>query len=412
MKFFGQVKDGGIDNLLRAYVSRPSNPHQKCTDFDPDRANAYIERSLTGASRLHYEEHLSECAACRKNVVALVRLAEAETPASVAPARETPRFTLLSGAKQMFGALSQPQWAMVAGAVIVAAISVPLLLTRSESRQAASQAVAEPSANEHARSAGAPASPVANPTSETAAPSTFGDATARQREKSDEKTDVLARTAPTASKPTDAPAGVGGVADVSKKLEVSDAVQPVDEQHKSEGKVAQALAQGGAAPTSQVTKNDSDQGRQQQPEKDSTQESRESKAARADQQSNEKEKTARAEEAAAPPSPPSTSEAARGAMKRSPAKLSLRDSNAGTESVRAEQKEFKGKKFSFRDGAWTDKDFDPNKDLPVVTIIRDSNTYKELISKRAGLRSIMERFTPAERAIIVYKGTVYKLIPQ
>jgi hypothetical protein len=99
-------------------------------------------------------------------------------------------------------------------------------------------------------------------------------------------------------------------------------------------------------------------------------------------------------------------------MKRPAAKLSLADTNAGTESVRVEQKEFKGKKFSFRDGAWTDKDFDPNKDLPVVTIIRDSNTYKELISKRAGLRSIMERFTPAERAIIVYKGTVYKLIPQ
>ena len=66
MKFFGQAKDGVIDNLLRAYVSRPSNPHQKCTDFDPDRANAYIERSLKSASRFHYEEHLSECAACRK----------------------------------------------------------------------------------------------------------------------------------------------------------------------------------------------------------------------------------------------------------------------------------------------------------------------------------------------------------
>src|SRR5882672_1514998 len=170
MKFFGQVKDGVIDNLLRAYVSRPSNPHQKCTDFDPDQANAYIERSLTGASRFHYEEHLSECSACRKNVVALVRLAEAETPASGAPAREVPRFTLLSGAKQMFGALSQPQWAMVAAAVIVAAISVPLLLTRNDS-QKASLAVAEPSVNEQARSAVAPASPVANPTSENAAPS-------------------------------------------------------------------------------------------------------------------------------------------------------------------------------------------------------------------------------------------------
>src|SRR6266404_457282 len=409
MKFFGQAKDGGIDDLLRAYVSRPSNPHQKCTDFDPDRANAYIERSLTGASRLHYEEHLSECAACRKNVVALVRLAEAETAGSGVPAREVPRFTLLSGAKQMFGALSQPQWAMVAAAVIVAAISVPLLLTRSES-QKASLAVAEPSANEQARSAGAPVSPMANPTSESAAPSLVS--ASKPREKSDDKNDVLAKKASAASNTSDAPAGVGGVADVSKKLEVSDAVQPVDERRKSEGKVAQALAQGGAAPTSQVTKNDSDQGGQQQPEKDSTQQPSESKAARADQQSNEKEKTARAEEAAAPPSPPSTSEAARGAMKRSAAKLLLRDSNAGTESVRAEQKEFKGKKFSFRDGAWTDKEFDPNKDLPVVTIVRDSNTYKELISKRAGLRSIMERFTAAERAIIVYKGTVYKLIPQ
>jgi len=410
MKFFGQAKDGVIDNLLRAYVSRPSNPHQKCTDFDPDQANAYIERSLTGASRFHYEEHLSECSACRKNVVALVRLAEAETPASGAPAREVPRFTLLSGAKQMFGALSQPQWAMVAAAVIVAAISVPLLLTRNDS-QKASLAVAEPSVSEQARSAGAPASPVANPTSGNAAPSLV--AASKQPEKSDDKNEALARKAPAAPNSSDAPAGVRGFADVSKKLEVSDAAQPVDEQRKSEGKVAQALAQGGGAPTSQVTKNDSDQGRQQQPEKDSTQQPSESKAARADQQSNEKEKTARAEEAAAPPTPASSSDLARArGMKRPAAKLSLRDSNAGTESVRVEQKEFKGKKFSFRDGAWTDKEFDPNKDLPVVTIIRDSNTYKELISKRAGLRSIMERFTPAERAIIVYKGTVYKLIPQ
>lgn len=412
MKFFGQAKDGVIDNLLRAYVSRPTNPRQICPDFDPDRANAYIERSLTGASRFHYEEHLSECAGCRKNVVALVRLAEAETPASGAPARAVPRFTLLSGAKQMFGALSQPQWAMVAAAVIVAAISVPLLLPRNESRQAASQAVAEPSADKPARSAGSPASPMAGPTSENAAPSLVS--ASKQREKSDEKNEVLAKNAPAAPNSSDAPAGVGGFADVSKKLEVSDAAQPVDEQRKSEGKVAQAPTQGGAAPGSQVAKNDSDQGRQQQPEKDSTQQPSESKAARADQESNDKEKTARAEMAAAPPAPPSTSEAARtrGAMKRSPAKLSLRDSNVGTESVRVEQKEFKGKKFSFRDGAWTDKEFDPNKDLPVVTIIRDSNVYKELLSKRPGLKPFLTGFTAAERAIIVYKGTVYKLIPQ
>ncbi len=410
MKFFGQAKDGVIDNLLRAYVSRPTNPRQMCPDFDPDRANAYIERSLTGASRFHYEEHLSECAACRKNVVALVRLAEAESPASGATAREMPRFTLLSGAKQMFGALSQPQWAMVAAAVIVAAISVPLLLTRNESPQE-SRAVARPSADEQARSAGAPASLAASPTPEGVAPSLL--TASKQHEKSDEKTEVLAKKAPAASKPSDDLAGVEAGADLSKKLEARNAAQPVDEvQRKSEGQLAQAPAQGGAAPGSQVAKNDSDQGRKQ-PEKDSTQQPTESKAARADQESTDKEKTARAEEAAAPPAPPSTSDVARarGGMRRPPAKLSLRDSNAA-ESVRADQKELKGKKFSFRDGAWTDKEFDPNKDLPVVTIIRDSNVYKELLSKRPGLKPFLTGFPAAERAIIVYKGTVYKLIPQ
>jgi hypothetical protein len=411
MKFFGQAKDGVIDNLLRAYVSRPTNPRQMCPEFDPDRANAYIERSLTGALRFHYEKHLSECAACRKNVVALVRLAEAETPASGAPAREVPRFTSLSGAKQMFGALSQPQWAMVAAAVIVAAISVPLLLPRSESQQA-SRAVAEPSANEQARSAGSPASPGASPTPGDVAPSLM--TASKQHEKSDEKTEVLAKKAPAASKPSDTLDGVEAGADLSKKLEARNAAQPIDEpQRKAEGQLSQVAGQAGAAPGSQVAKNDSDQSRQQQPEKDSTQQPSESKAARADQESTDKEKAARAEEAAAPPAPPSTSEVARarGGMRRPPAKLSLRDSNAA-ESVRADQKELKGKKFSFRDGAWTDKDFDPNKDLPVVTIIRDSNVYKELLSKRPGLKPFLTAFTAAERAIIVYKGTVYKLIPQ
>ena len=80
--------------------------------------------------------------------------------------------------------------------------------------------------------------------------------------------------------------------------------------------------------------------------------------------------------------------------------------------MRADERKFNGKRFVFREGAWTDKDFDPNKELPVVTLVRDSNVYKELVSKRTGLKSIMDRFASTERAIIVYKGTVYKLIPQ
>lgn len=402
MKLFGQTKDGAIDTLLRAYVSRPRNPHQACQEFDPDRANAYIERSLTSVSRLHYEAHLSECAACRKNVVALARLADADTLTSVVPAREATRSTWFPGVKQIFGAMSQPQWAMAATAVIVLAVSLPLLLSRNQDRDSTS-AIAERNTPESA----AAAAPAANSTSGESAPALA--MSAKQRERSDDKNEILATKAPAASNIADAHAGVESGAAFAKKQEAKGANQPADDQRKSAGLVAPA--QGGAAPESQVGKTDSDQNRQQQPEKDSAQQATEPKTAARTDEERAKEKTDRAEDVAAPPAPASTSEVAGGrAALRRPGKLSLRDSRG--EAVRPEERRISNKKFLFRDGAWTDKDFDPDKDLPVVTLIRDSNVYKELISKRAGLRSIMERFTPAERAIIVYKGTVYKLIPQ
>ena len=407
MKFPGQTKDGVIDNLLRAYVSRPSNPHQACPDFDPDQANAYIERSLMGASRSRYEQHLSECATCRKNVVALARLAEADTTASGSPASEMPRSRWFDAASRVFGAMSQPQWAMAAAAVIVLAISLPLVLSRNWNRQ---DSPAERTVSENAQGF-APASPEASPKSRDAALPTTAVATPKQREirdeKADEKSEVPAKNAPAPTVTSDAAAGVAAGADSSKKLA---ATQPVDEaQRKTEGQVSQGPPQGGAAPASQVAKNDSDQNRQQQPEKDSAQQVNENKT-RADQESTQKEKAGKPEEAVAPPAPASEVGRERGGLRRSAPKLSLRDSSG--EAVRVDEKKAGGKKFLFRDGAWTDKDFDPNKDLPVVTIIRDSNVYKEVLSKRAGLKAIMERFSAAERAIIVYKGTVYKLIPQ
>src|SRR5882724_10026268 len=115
MKPFGKTKDGVIDILLRGYVSRPANPSLACPEFDPDLANAYIERRLPSGSRSRYEHHLSECGACRKNVVALVRLADTQT--SVSPGRDRDRAAWLSGVSRVFGAMSRPQWAMATAAV-------------------------------------------------------------------------------------------------------------------------------------------------------------------------------------------------------------------------------------------------------------------------------------------------------
>jgi len=98
-------------------------------------------------------------------------------------------------------------------------------------------------------------------------------------------------------------------------------------------------------------------------------------------------------------------------MKRSSAIRALRDS-ASAEAVRPTERKLGNKKFSLKDDTWTDKDFDPDKDLPIVTVIRDSNVYNELLAKQVGLKPYLGGFPPADRAIIVYKGTVYKLIPQ
>jgi len=377
-----------------------------CPDFDPDQANAYVERSLTGASRSQFEAHLSDCAACRKGVVALLRMAEADTLTAPVPARESSRSTWLSGAKRMFGALSQPQWAMAAAAVIVLAISLPLLLSRNRVPESSPAAARIDGAKGVAESA----SPAANATRTEAAPQML--ASAKQSERSDEKIDALAKNAPATPTVAESTAIDGAVADLSKKPESTGAAQPTDEQRQAEGRLAQTPAQGGAAPGSQVAKSDSDQGRQQQTEKDAAQQPAEARAAaRADEPSAKKENEVRAEEAAPPPSPAPSSDAARSrAGMRQPGKLALRDS-AG-ELARADERKYGGKTFLFRDGAWTDKNYDPNKDLPFITLIRDSNVYKELLSKRAGLKSIMDRFSPTERAIVVYKGTVYKLIPQ
>jgi hypothetical protein len=401
MKFIGQTKDGLIDNLLRAYVSRPGNPRQVCPDFDPDRAGAYVERGLTGASRLQYEEHLSACAACRTSVVALKRMADADTVAPAYQAPEVAQSSWLAGMKHLLGTMSQPQWAIAAAAVIVFAISLPLLLSRHQAQEPA-QAVAE---IDKFQEAAPPASPSAGLKPGEAAPSLV--ATAKQREHSDEKTEALPRKALAATAPESAAAGGSGTVELAKKSDTRS--QSGEElQRKTENQVSQAAPQTGAAPGSQVTKSALDQVKQQQPDKDAAQPVNEPKVvARADDE-RAKEKSARAEEVAPPPAPSASSE---GRPHGRAGKLALRDSNAA-EAVRPEERKYNGKKFLFRDGAWTDKEFDPNKDLPIVTIIRDSNVYMEVLNKRPGLKPFLTSFAAGERAIIVYKGTVYKLIPQ
>ncbi|HEX8087755.1 MAG TPA: zf-HC2 domain-containing protein, partial [Blastocatellia bacterium] len=125
---FRKTEDGAIDNLLRAQVGRGGGPPPLCQEFDPDLANAYVEHCLPARARAHYEQHLSLCASCRKSVVTLARMADAEVvfteKSRVTSLPREPRW------KALLGAMSRPQWAMAAVAVVILVVSVPLVLSR------------------------------------------------------------------------------------------------------------------------------------------------------------------------------------------------------------------------------------------------------------------------------------------
>lgn len=341
-----------------------------------------------------------------------MRLALAESPETVS-AREVTQSTWFAGVRQSLGVLTRPQWALAAAALLVLGISLPLILSTSRDQQV-SPATAERSVEatpESARTQSAPANLASAKTPPEAAEPLLGQETARRGkalDKSEAKPQQLIAKNPQ-SAIGDAAGTAGKLvasADLSKKQEAG-AVAQEESRTKSENQLAQQSQVPSAAPAAQGARSEQQQTRQQQPtDKDSAQQVAEPKT-RADKESNEKSKVADASQAAPPPSPDASRDRA---MKRPPSKLALRDSTG--EAVRVEERKLGGKHFFLRGGAWTDKDYDPDKDLPTVTVVRDSNVYKDLLNKRNGLKPIMALFTASERAIIVFKGTVYRLIPQ
>ena len=408
MKLLGKSRDWppdgapkrAMDSLLRAYVSRPGN--RECSEFDADLANAYIERNLNTASRSRYEQHLSECTPCRKNVVALFRLVERESRPSISMRADSRR-----GAKRIFGATSWPRWAMATVAVIVLAISLPLLLTRNANRvaQDRSQPAAESQAGDNIQAAGSPEMSAAAKAGQSA----LNTRPSAEATKPSDRRQVDAVSS-NAAAPTQQPAGSGGDRAASNgKLEAKTEPKPTEQVQVAAG--SQPVSEVAAGQAQQEKRSDKEgllSSRQQQPSKDAAAAETKSSGDEQDRQ-NAKDKKQVAENAAAVP-PPAAPSAKAGKMKRSPAIRALRDSSA--ESVRPTEKKLGNKRFSLKDDTWTDKDFDPDKDLPIVTVVRDSNVYNELLNTRAGLKPYLGGFPPAERAIIVYKGTVYKLIPQ
>jgi hypothetical protein len=430
MKMFGKNEDRVIDNLLRANTRGRGGAPTSCREFDPDLANAYIERSLTASERAGYELHMSECHACRSSVVRLARMA---APASFAqPVSEPGRFATLKG---LFTAPLLPRVAAAALALIVLAISIPLLVSRKDSATPPATTSSEIARDQMKDRVGnlpvAPQAPpagneisnapqVTTPTSEALSPAKS------EKEKAQPAQDEaeLAKQAP--AEPDAAATGARAARlepPQTEKLDASRAAASNYQERKTEGD-AQLIAKDQPpatvappppapeqTPLGQIKAEDAL--RLQQRDKEAP-----SVTIRPGLPGGvpgaERGRTIRSGDAVAP----SRSEAGgsgtpRGGLAASPRAARERADASDSDSARgSNMRKVGSKKFWLSKDTWTDKDYNPNKEMPVVTVERDSDIFKELLTKRSGLKLYLMGFAEGERAIFVYKGTVYRLIPQ
>jgi hypothetical protein len=398
---FWQTEDGAIEKLLRAH--RPESV--ACGGFDPDLAAAYAERLLNPSEQSRYETHLSECAACRKTAVAMMRAIEADRP------REVKRIekTIWDALKGLAVALTTPRAAIAATAVVVLAASFAFIVLRqpqTDSRMANTSQPAQKAADQSA----IPSASVA-PTSEPSANAQSGRSLIAQARREDKEDKAEADKA--AEEKSEAAGAPSAPSEQPAKSGEEIAAAKTDEPRKAETEKSEPAA----PPATEEKPLEKIEGGRRVPDDDRSARSRVStlRPGVVDGEAREggKEKKVIRPDDAVARGEASSSGGTAGRIAAPAGSASLRDSKdeakraKGTPEIRVG-----GKKFYFLNNTWTDRDYNPEKEMAVVPVIRGSEQYRELIAKYAGLKIYFEseRFAE-ERAIIVYKNTVYKLSP-
>lgn len=430
---FWKNEDRVIDNLLRANTRGRSGPDLSCRKFDPDLANAYIERSLTAKERAGYEGHLSECHGCRSSIVALARMVEVEAAPFIQaqPAREASRFATLKG---LFTTSAMPRLAAAALAIVVLAVGIPLLLSQEDSTLSGERASSEVAGNQTAKGVeNSDASPLASASdalqSGPTQASTPGVEEARPAKRELEQAGAaqgeIVQPKPTELDTVSAGAGLARVEPPQpEKIEATSAIENSIQARKVESDAQfVAMEPPGAPPPPDAEQqsplgqiNAEDTRRLKRDDKDAV--SVTIKPGRRDGLSglNKEDRSAiRPGDSVAPPSQntPAGSGERRG-LAESP-RANRDEANTGSTAFAARgsaMRKVGSKKFWLSKDTWTDKDYNPSKEMPVVTIERDSDIYKEMLTKRSGLKLYLMGFSESERAIFVYKGTVYRLVPK
>ncbi|MEW6130598.1 MAG: hypothetical protein AB1757_26440 [Acidobacteriota bacterium] len=431
MEKLGKTEDGVMDHLLRNYLKRQVQPNLQCEGFDPDLANAYLERAMKESEQAQYEFHLSACSMCRQNVIALARLVEADgievkavaAAAMASRAAQAPvidnhkvkssgieQSSWLAKLKAWLGLLASPQFALAASAAIILAIAIPLVLTqKNPNSEIAQTKPATEDAHEHAgRSVANPATPPSStppnstnpaeqPSEKSATQTTAGKDETGAAPASASTTDDQPTTTPASEPAKEERAAASDKRDEAAKTDDTTAAPSTAQPEAA--KPAPAAEPLGRVESKDATRveADSESGKSVTIKKGNTTDSSKSK---------ESKPTIRPESSSPSASAPGGSS---GTPKALSAGSALREPSSRDRVNPANSRRISGKRFWLVDGVWTDENFRSDKKIAMVTVVKDSDTYKSILEKHSDLQKYFSAF---DRAIIVYKDIAYKLIPQ
>lgn len=454
-----------MDSLLRRCVKRQEQSAASCGEFDPEIASLYVERVLTEREVARFENHLSACSPCRQGVVLLTRLAQADVAViDTTKVEEAAAATVVAAAKvedrvvetqpglfdrlkALLLPLGTPRFALAAVALMVLAVSVPLFLADKNQPGASNHTAQAPDAQTPAN--GTPVNPTPG--------SSIGGGV-KTSEPAPQNDTTVARAGKPATGTEAEPTGAVGGASGGEKEVVSESVAPApgragapvpeasatastqiaeakDQDKKKEDSAAKSatadeqkrVADVAAAPPSpsQTAANDQRANEQRRLEKIDPREARSlpesdrnapavtiKPGANPDMtvgSNREKPRVVRPKDDVAPPPAPSAERRDNRAV--SGVGRAYRERGDSRERASTSRKVRK-KTFFLINDTWTDKDYRKEKEMPVVTLVKDSDVYKEVVAKHSELQKLFSEFAAGERAVVVYKNTVYKLIPQ
>ena len=471
------LEDKTIDKLLKVQVRR-DGVARTCAEFDPDLASAYLERNLNAVERGRYEHHLIDCHTCRGMVSRLALLDEAAFSApysqlatATSAARTTSDSPGLGSLRRFLAALSTPQWALAAVAVIIVAISIPVLFLRTKGFNRMNARSADVAPKGPARSQAPFADGVDASSASQASVATEQRSAGKDEDKNasgKSRVDAAGSDGSIASNPAPASSGQGATPEDRKAAETpaeppvtnslalaksSDAPQEAKDREASAGAAgsngpsgapADADKKADKASAAEASSGSNDQNQSADlpkldPKKalhlpdDSGSASvsvlRHGQVSDQPQPSKEKVATIKPDDSVAPAPEARAGEGTErgrrsigkqpvtgfvsGTGATAPADDAHWDHGAPSTQTKLAKGErrVESKRFRLIGGVWTDKEFKSDKELPSITLVRGSDVYNALLAKESSLKAYFGGFGAAERAIIVYKKIVYRLLP-